>query len=109
MPDTTDSEQVDTETPTVDSGAVEDIPETEQEWADEWVDIRMTDPEAGEWEVDTVVLDGRVQYVDLRIRPSLLASFVECLIDDVDADRAQEVLETVARRQEIDDLCVSEA
>ena len=25
---------------------------------DEWVDIRMTDPEASEWEVDTVVLDG---------------------------------------------------
>ena len=75
---------------------------------DEWVDIRMTDPEAGEWEVDTVVLDGRVQYVDLRIRPELLASFVECLVDDVDGERAREVLETVARRQDIEELIVSE-
>lgn len=76
---------------------------------DEWVDIRMTDPEAGEWEVDTVVLDGRVQYVDLRIRPELLASFVDCLVADVDDDQARDVLETVARRQEIKELVVSDA
>ena len=75
---------------------------------DEWVDIRMTDPEAGEWEVDTVVLDGRVQYVDLRIRPELLASFVDCLVDDVDDERAREVLETVARKQDIEELIRSE-
>ena len=75
---------------------------------DEWVDIRMTDPEAGEWEVDTVVMDGRVQYVDLRIRPELLASFVDCLVDDVDDERAREVLETVARKQDIEELIRSE-
>jgi len=77
--------------------------------SDKWVDIRMTDPEAGEWEIDTVVLDGRVQYVDLRIRPDLLASFVDCLVADVDDDQARDVLETVARRQEIKELIVSDS
>ncbi|WP_136717931.1 hypothetical protein [Halorientalis salina] len=71
---------------------------------DEWVDIRMTDPEAGEWEVDTVVLDGRVQYVDLRVRPELLDSFVDCLVDDVGDERAREILETVAERRGFDEL-----
>jgi len=71
---------------------------------DEWVDIRMTDPEAGEWEVDTVVLDGRVQYVDLRIRPELLSSFVDCLVDDVGDERARAVLETVAERRGFEGL-----
>lgn len=82
--------------------------ESEAFVGDEWVDIRMTDPEAGEWEVDTVVIDGRVQYVDLRIRPELLSSFVDCLIDDVDDERAREVIETVARRNGIEELTVAE-
>lgn len=92
-----------------DTDAVDSVPTEDEEWGDEWVDIRMTDPEAGEWEVDTVVLDGRVQYVDLRIRPSLLASFVACLVDDVDTEQARRVLETVARRQDIEELTVPEA
>lgn len=75
---------------------------------DEWVDIRMTDPEAGEWEVDTVVIDGQVQYVDLRIRPELLASFVDCLIDDVDSERARSVLETVAERRGFEELTAAQ-
>ncbi|MFC7154290.1 hypothetical protein ACFQPA_02315 [Halomarina halobia] len=61
--------------------------------ADDWVDVRMTDPEAGEWDVDVVVLDGAVTYVDLRIRPSLLGSFVRCLLEDADAATAREVVE----------------
>jgi citrate lyase beta subunit len=32
---------------------------------DEWVDVRMTDPDEGEWDIDLVV-DGRVSYVTLR-------------------------------------------
>jgi hypothetical protein len=74
---------------------------------DEWVDIRMTDPEAGEWEVDTVVLDGRVQYVDLRVRPELLDSFVDCFLDDVGDERAREILETVAERRGFDELTLA--
>lgn len=73
-----------------------------EESADEWVDIRMTDPEEGEWDVDLVVVDGQVNYVDLRIRPELLAAFVECLIDDVDGDRASRVLTKLAERKNID-------
>jgi hypothetical protein len=61
---------------------------------DEWVDVRMTDPDAGEWDVDMVVVGGTVEYVDLRIRPELLGDFVECLADDVDDDR----VETLASR-----------
>ena len=76
---------------------------------DEWVDIRMTDPEAGEWEVDTVVVDGRVQYVDLRIRPELLDSFVDCLVDDVGDERAREILEAVAERRGFEDLTTVDA
>jgi hypothetical protein len=63
---------------------------------DEWVDVRMTNPEAGEWDVDVVVVDGQVQYVDLRIRPELLASFVDCLVDDAPESRAQRVLDRLA-------------
>jgi hypothetical protein len=100
MTDTTDADAVD-------PGAAGD--EAGYERGDDWVDIRMTDPEAGEWEMDTVVLDGRVQYVDLRIRPSLLASFVDCLVDDVDHATARQVLETVADRQDIRELTVPDA
>lgn len=70
--------------------------------ADEWADIRMTDPEAAEWDVDFVVAGGEVGYVDLRIRPELLASFIGCLLDDVDDDRAGAILADVADRTDID-------
>lgn len=50
---------------------------------DEWVDIRMTDPDEGEWELDAVVVDGRMEHVDLRVREDLVAAFVECLAEDL--------------------------
>jgi hypothetical protein len=65
--------------------------------AEEWVDVRMTNPEAGEWDVD-VVVDGRVQYVDLRVRPELLASFVDCLVEGVPESRAERVFERLAAK-----------
>jgi hypothetical protein len=68
----------------------------------DWVDVRMTNPEEGEWDVDLVVVDGQVNYVDLRIRPKLLAGFVECLIADTEKDRAKEMLIRVAERKNID-------
>lgn len=70
--------------------------------ADEWADIRMTNPDEGEWDVDFVVAGGEVGYVDLRIRPELLPSFISCLIDDVDDDRADAILADVADRTNID-------
>jgi hypothetical protein len=69
---------------------------------EEWVDVRMTDPEEGEWDVDVVVAGGRVEYVDLRVKPELLASFVECLIDDVAESRARSILAEVADRNDVD-------
>jgi hypothetical protein len=69
---------------------------------DEWVDVGMSDPDEGEWGVDVVVVGGRVEYLDLRIRPELLASFSECLVDDVGDERAEEVLAEVADRQDVD-------
>jgi hypothetical protein len=72
---------------------------TPEESATEWTDVRMTDPEAGEWDIDVVVAGGRVEYVDLRVRPALLAGFVECLVDDVDDERAREILRSVADRR----------
>lgn len=68
---------------------------------DSWVDVRMTDPEEGEWDVDFVVVDGRVSYVDIRIRPELLEGFVECLFDDIDEDRASRMLTEIAERNDI--------
>lgn len=68
---------------------------------DAWVDINMTDPEKGEWRVDAVTVDGEVRYLDLRIREDLVASFVECLLDDVGPERAGEILETVAERRDV--------
>jgi len=56
------------------------------------VDVRMTGPDEGEWDVDLVVVDGRVDYVDLRVRPKPLAPFVECLLDDIDDERANSLL-----------------
>ena len=67
-----------------------------------WVDVRMTDPDAGEWDIDAVVVDGRVEYVDLRIKPKHLSAFVECLVEDVGDDRAREILADVADRNDID-------
>ena len=77
---------------------------------DEWVDVRMTDPEAGEWDIDVVVADGRVEFVDLRVKPALLAGFIDCLVDDVAEARAREILAAAARKQglEPDDLAAEE-
>lgn len=78
------------------------------ESADEWVDVRMTDPEEGEWDIDAVIAEGRVEFVDLRIRPALLEGFIECLIDDVADERAKDILSETANRQgfefDLDDL-----
>lgn len=68
---------------------------------EEWVDVRMTDPQRGEWDVDAVVVGGQFEYVDLQIRPELLESFVECLLDDVSAERADGILREVAKRRGI--------
>ena len=80
----------------------EDIFTDPDEPDDEWVDVRMTDPDEGEWDVDVVVVGGRVEYVDLQVRPDLLAGFVDCLVDDVSSERAAEILEDVAARHGID-------
>jgi len=66
---------------------------------DEVVDVRMTDPDAGEWDIDVVLADGRVEFVDLRIEPTLLAGFIDCLVEDVAGARAGEILAEVARTQ----------
>jgi hypothetical protein len=67
-----------------------------EDTSDGWVDVRMTDPEEGEWDIDLVVVDGQVNYVDLRIRPKHLTAFVACLIDDVGDDQAGELLRAMA-------------
>lgn len=72
------------------------------ETREQWVDVRMTDPEEGEWDIDVVVAEGRVEYVDLRIKPDLLSAFVECLIDDLGRDRASAILAAIAERNELD-------
>lgn len=69
---------------------------------DEWVDVRMTDPDEGEWDIDVVVADGRVEFVDLRVRPALLEGFIECLVDDVADERAKAILAETASRRGID-------
>ena len=66
---------------------------------DEWVDVRMTDPDAGGWDVDVVVAGGRVAFVDLRIRPALLAGFLDCLVADLGERRARDIVAEVARKQ----------
>jgi hypothetical protein len=63
---------------------------------DEWVDIRMTDPEAGEWELDAVVVDGRMEHVDLRVREDLVASFVECLAEDLSRSQRAALLDRLS-------------
>lgn len=70
--------------------------------SEDWVDVRMTDPDEGEWDIDVIVAGGRVEYVDLRIRPELLAEFVECLIDDVGEERAKRIVRNVVERKDLD-------
>ncbi|MFB6083188.1 MAG: hypothetical protein ABEJ94_02960 [Halorientalis sp.] len=70
--------------------------ESTEPTADEWVDIRMTDPAEGEWELDAVVVDGRMEHVDLRVREDLVASFVECLADDLSATQRAALLDRLA-------------
>jgi hypothetical protein len=67
-----------------------------EESRDEWVDVRMTDPDEGEWDVDVVIVEGTVEYVDLRIRPELLTDFVDCLADDVGERRVEALLDSLA-------------
>lgn len=69
---------------------------------DTWASIRMTEPTEKEWDVDFVVAGGRVEYVDLRVRPELLTPFVARLLDDVDAETARTILSDVADRNGID-------
>lgn len=54
----------------------------------------MNNPDAGEWDIDVVVVEGQVKYVDLRIRLPLLAAFVDCLIADVGDEQASTILAT---------------
>jgi hypothetical protein len=70
--------------------------------AEDWADVRMHDPGESEWEVDMVVDEGHVEYVDLRVRPDLLADFFACLVEDVGDDRAERVLATVADQRGVD-------
>lgn len=79
-----------------------DPPEATTALDDEWVDVRMTEPEEGEWNVDAVVVDGQVEYVDLQVREDLLAGFIDCLVDDVSTERAEKILTEVATRQDLD-------
>lgn len=83
--------------------------EEPDERADNWVDIRMTEPDKGEWDVDVIVVDGAVEYVDLRIKPELLASFIDCLVEDVPESRARDVLSAVAERHGIDGIATGDA
>ncbi|MDS0220338.1 hypothetical protein NDI54_03125 [Haloarcula sp. S1AR25-5A] len=70
--------------------------------AEAWVDVRMTDPEEGEWDVDVVIAEKQVEYVDLRIRPALLEGFLDCLFDDLSDERAQSLLAATLDRQGVD-------
>jgi hypothetical protein len=55
----------------------------------------------GEWDVDVVVVNGTVEYVDIRVQPSLLVEFVECLFEDVNDERAATILRNIATRQDL--------
>ncbi len=89
------------DTATETDGTTDVFTETDES-ADEWVDVRMTDPEAGEWDIDVVVAEGRVEFVDLRIKPALLGGFIDCLVDDVGETRATEILAEAARKQGVE-------
>jgi hypothetical protein len=80
------------------------------ETVEDWVDVRMTDPDAGEWDIDVVVAEGQVEFVDLRIDPALLSGFIECLVEDVAEERAARILARTADRLNLDpdDLTVPE-
>ena len=73
-----------------------------EDTSDGWVDVRMTNPEKEEWDIDLVVVDGQVDYVDVRIRPDLLGEFVECLVGDLGEDRASALLAGIAERNDVD-------
>ena len=79
------------------------------ESSDDWVDVRMTDRDAGEWDIDVIVADGTVEYVDLRIRPDLLAGFIDCLVDDVADERARRILAETAERQGLEPNSLADA
>jgi len=70
--------------------------------AESWVDVRMTDPDEGEWDVDVVIAEKQVEYVDLRIRPALLEGFLDCLFDDLSDEHAQSLLAATLERQGVD-------
>jgi len=69
---------------------------------DGWVDVRMTDPDAGEWDIDVVVAEGRVEFVDLRIDPALLSDFLDCLVADLGEPRARDIVVEAARKQGVE-------
>ena len=73
-----------------------------EDTAGEWADVRMTNPEEGEWDIDVVVAGGEVRYVDLRVKPELLTTFLSCLIDDVSDEQAGAVLADVAACKNIE-------
>ena len=78
---------------------IDDVFTETDDATDGWVDVRMTDPDAGEWDIDVIVAGGRVEFVDLRIRPALLAGFFDCLLEDVSESRVREILAETARTQ----------
>ncbi|WP_336336150.1 hypothetical protein [Haloarcula brevis] len=82
--------------------AADDVFTETDDAAEAWVDVRMTDPEEGEWDVDVVIAEKRVEYVDLRIRPELLEGFFECLFDDLSDERARSLLSATLERQGLD-------
>ena len=82
--------------------ADEDVFTETDDPAESWVDVRMTDPHEGEWDVDVVIAEKQVEYVDLRIRPALLEGFLDCLFDDLSDERAQSLLATTLERQDVD-------
>jgi hypothetical protein len=82
--------------------AADDVFTETDDPAESWVDVRMTDPDEGEWDVDVVIAEKQVEYVDLRIRPALLEGFLDCLFDDLSDDRAQSLLAAMMERQGVD-------
>jgi hypothetical protein len=68
----------------------------------ECIDVHLTDPDEGEWDIDVVVAHGKVEYVDLRIKPEFLSDFVDCLISDVGEQRASSILASIADRNGLD-------
>ncbi|WP_336000065.1 hypothetical protein [Halorientalis halophila] len=69
----------------------------------EWVDVRMTDPDQGEWELDAVVVDGRTEHVELRVRADLVESFVTCLTEDLPKSRIRDIRAKLGAAAGMDD------